>query len=767
MKKFSTIIVGLVLVLTVILVSDVDASPIEYQTDLGNSLSDFDFDLNNHITEYSELEVYDIIIPNRFELMAEDDELELYFEEETLAIAVRVKENGYVYSSYDFTDYSIDTLSNGVKNPIKSGVSIDAYYRDGTPVTRTYLDVNNETDARIAEATIQKLPNGFTMNVDFNDYELKIRFDVNVILEDGELNVSIPYDSIEEYNENLFTNDWTIDYHLLRNIRVFPYFGSTTGEENGYAVIPDGSGMIINLDDDPENKATFNLELYGTDLGYMSSSIRTRALSVKPVSRLTMPIYGLIHVEGNTGFYVISEEGDTYAKLHYSSADIVNSYHRMYFNYVYRDSYEQYQSRSDEDSYRIAFQDAPNAIDVEQRYVFLSGTDASYVGMAKDYADHLETSGELSDAASRTIYDTLPTKVDFIGSELTTGIISTKTIPVTKYLDVKSTVETLLEDGYTNLVTSYKTYNSALAGYRLDIERMLGGSNDLYELIEFLNENNIDFSYYLDYTRSYDDYSKDHAQTLSKRDIYHIEYSNMSFLHFVNDTSNYIEYAQDDIKVLSSYGISSVALDGLDRAIYTSFDDGIRSSAHNVEDIRQMLDAFNNANISTSMYLPDSYLYKYTDSYYNAPLSSTEYAAQSSAIPFVQLVLSGYMDFYSDYLNFISDEQYSLMRMVEYGVYPSYILSYESAYELKKTLSSNVYISNYDVLEARIDAYYQFISGGLSSVIGQEMTNHEFLAVGVSRVTYENGVSIILNYTTTDITIDGQVVSSGGYEVIE
>jgi hypothetical protein len=767
MKKLSVIIVGLALLLTIILVTDVEASPIDYQTDLGNSLSDFEFDLNTHVTDFSELEIYDIIIPSRFELMAEDDELELYFEEETLAIAVRVKDNGYVYSSYDFTDYSIDTLTNGVKNPIKSGVSIDAYYRDGTPVSRTYLDINNETDARIAVATITELANGFTMNVDFNDYELKIRFDVTVLIEEGELKVSIPYESIEEYNENLFTNDWTVDYHLLRSIRVFPYFGATSGEENGYAVIPDGSGMIINLEDDPENKATFNLELYGTDLGYMSSSIRTRALSVKPVSRLTMPIYGMIHDEGNTAFYVISESGDTYAKLHYSSADIVNSYHRMYFNYVYRDSYEQYQSRSDEDSYRIAFQDEPNAIDVEQRYVFLSGSDASYVGMAKDYAQQLETSGELSETAERTIYDTIPTKIDFIGSELTNGIISVKTVPITRYLDVKSTIETLLEDGYTDLITTYKTYNSALAGYRLDIERMLGGSNDLYELIEFLRENDIDFGYYLDYTRSYDDYSNDHAQTLSKRDIYHIEYSNMSYLHYVNDTSNYVEYAQDDIKVLNDYGISSVAINGLDRAIYTSFDDGIRSSANNVDDIRQMLDTFNNANISTSLYLPDSYLYRFTETYYNAPLSSTEYAAQSSAIPFVQLVLSGYMDFYSDYLNFISDEQYSLMRMVEYGVYPSYILSYESAYELKKTLSSNIYISNYDVLESRIDGYYQFISGGLSLVIGQEMINHEFLDVGVSRVTYANGVSIVLNYTTKDITVDGLIVSSGGYEVIE
>ncbi|MGD9909590.1 MAG: DUF5696 domain-containing protein, partial [Candidatus Izemoplasmatales bacterium] len=538
-----------------------------------------------------------------------------------------------------------------------------------------------------------------------------------------------------------------------------------SGEEDGYAVLPDGSGMIVDFDSNPASKGVFDLALYGDDLGYMNPTISWRVQSVNTISRLTLPIYGVIHDAGNTGFVAIAEEGATYAVLNYSSATIVNSYHRLFFSYRYRDSYKQSQSRVNEDQYRTTFQPEINQIDVTQRYIFLSGSDASYVGVAKTYRDYLVNRDELTTSKVQT-YSQTPMKIDFIGTEITTGIMFDTIVGITTYSEMKSTIEALKHDGYDALITALKTYNKSDFGYGINLDSSMGTKKDFIAYLDYLNENDISFSYYLDYVRSYDTYSTKHAQTLAKNDIYQLEYSAMNIFHYVNDTQYYLSYAQDDLSLLQKYGITNVSLAGLDRAVYTSYDGGVRSAVENVNQINDMLAYYQANGINTSIYLPDSFTYKYLSEYDNAPLSSSEYTVQSAAIPLVELVLSGYVDFYSDYLNFISDEGFSLLRLVEFGVYPSYVFTGGSTYDLKDTNSSNIYISEYSVLKERISIYYDFIQEGLDATMGQEMINHQYIDYGVVLVTYSGGTQIILNYNQTAYDYLGMSVPAVGYEVI-
>ena len=498
----------------------------------------------------------------------------------------------------------------------------------------------------------------------------------------------------------------------------------------------------------------------------MSPSPLTRDLTVKPIKRISMPIYGMIHDVGNTGFLVISEQGANYGVLNFKSAGPINSYYYTYFSYRYRESYEQYQSRADEDQFRISLQKDINKYDVAQKYVFLSGSNADYVGMAKAYQDYLLSTNQLGEKR-RSEYDQTPMKIDFIGSEITMGILRPKLREVTKYSEVTSILQQLQSDGYNELTTALKTYNMSEDGYRFDIFRKLGGKNDFKEMLEVLDENNIPFSYYLDYVRSYDSYSKKHAQTLSKREIYHIELSWWSYAHLVNHTEHYLSYAKDDVEDLSKYGIDTVTLNGFDRSVYTSWDDGIVSSTENLSDVNETLKYFNDKDIMTNIYNPDAYMYAYTNEYYNAPISSSDFTFVSASIPFMQLVIGGYMDMYSDYLNFISDETTSLLRLVEFGIYPSYVLTGGSTYDLKETNSSYYYITEYDVLKDRISDYYEFIDEGLQASMGKEMLDHTFLAEGVVLVEYEGNVQIMLNYNNVEVTFNDVIVPAESYVVIQ
>lgn len=767
MKKFILLLLIPVTLFGVYALINVEAGNIDAETNLGNTLTSTTFDSNTYIEllEDESNKQYEITIPETFKLMASDDELELYLEEETLAIAVRVIANGFVYSSYDFNN-SFSGKSEGYTNPIKSGVSLELY-NGTTPSTSNYLDsikpLGAKDEVRVATSRIQRLANGFTASVDYNHPEIEIKFDLNVTLEDGTLKVNIPASSIEEYMKD----EWgpEVNYYMLRNIIVFPYFGSNQGVDDGYVLVPDGSGALIGLEENPETKSSFKIDIYGEDLGYVTQTARLRASSQKEVARISIPLFGMILDAGKTGFYVLASEGANYAQLNFKSKDVINEYYYMYFGFRYRQSYEQYQSRTDEEQHRTSFQDEINDYDVTLEYSFLSGIDADYVGIAKSYQNDLIEDGVLS-VNNRTEFTQTPTKIDFIGTEVEEGILSSKVSEITKYNEMILIIKQLQNDGYNDLTTSLKTYTKDEEGYRFDTFRDLGGKSDFKEMLTFMEGNGIDFSYYLDYVRSYKDYSTGHAQTLSRREITHIELSRMYYQHMINDTRLYLGYAEDDVKSFDKYDITNVAFGGLDRAVYTSYDSGVVNSTRNMTEVNAMLEYFNQNDVSTGIYEPDAYMYEFTDAYYNAPISSSDYAISIASVPFVQLVLGGYMDMYSEYLNFASDETTTLLRLVEYGVFPSYVFTGGTTYDLKLTNSSQIYISEYDILQDRISDYYDTIDEGLTATINNEMVNHQFIDEGVVLVTYEDNTQIIINYNEAAYTYNAIVVAATSYEVI-
>jgi hypothetical protein len=738
----------------------------EYDIALGNGLSRDSYEINNYVETLDKpLEVYDVEIPDTFELMAEDSSMELYLERDNLAIAVRVKDNGYVYSSYNFND-SFAGKSDSVIAPIKSGVTLELY-KDSTPITMPYTQerpiVGGNTDIPVARSTIQALANGFIAQVDYNHPEVMIAFDVQVTLENGSLVVSVPHQSITEYNPNIFNP--TEQYYLLRNIVLFPYFGSTKGVDDGYVIIPDGSGALISLDTDSDVRSTFALDVWGMDYGYRSFNFRERSLSTKDRKRVTLPVYAVVHDVSNTGFYVESMEGTNYAILNFKSAGTINDYYYTYFSYRYRESYEQYQSRTNEDQYRISFQDDPNGYDAKLRYTFVSGAEADYVGIAKRYQQDLLTRQALPEQ-NRTVFEQTPIKVDFIGTEITMGVLSDKLTDITTYQEMIDIVELMQSDGYNELTVALKNFDDDVRGYRFGVYRQLGGKNDFRTMLETLQNDGVEFSYYLDYVRSYSNFARYHAQTLSKREIFYIELSWMYYAHNVNNPKHYTEFAKDDIDDLNDYGIDHIALAGLDRAVYTGWDDAIILGTTNREYVEDMMQFYADEAIKTGLYNPDSYLYPYMSAYYDAPLGSSEYAVSVASIPFVQLILGGQVDMYSEYLNFASDEQLTLLRLVEFGVFPAYTFTGGSAYDVKKTNASNVYISEYSVLENRIRSYYDFLQEGLDSTINAEMIDHTYLAEGVVKVVYDNGTEIILNYNNADIVVDTTLIPAMGYVVM-
>ena len=104
--------------------------------------------------------------------------------------------------------------------------------------------------------------------------------------------------------------------------------------------------------------------------------------------------------------------------------------------------------------------------------------------------------------------------------------------------------------------------------------------------------------------------------------------------------------------------------------------------------------------------------------------------------------------------------------MIDYNVYPSFLLTKESSSLLDETALQYIYCSQFENLEEAVHVYYDFVSGALNQVIGASIVNREIIEDGVVKVTYSNGKTIIVNYKNVEVTVDGTVVPMKGYEVI-
>lgn len=122
---------------------------------------------------------------------------------------------------------------------------------------------------------------------------------------------------------------------------------------------------------------------------------------------------------------------------------------------------------------------------------------------------------------------------------------------------------------------------------------------------------------------------------------------------------------------------------------------------------------------------------------------------------------------YSDYVNFEANKTEFFLQMVESGVYPSFYLTYENSSALIYTNSSDLYSTEYGTYKDTIISYDEALREVAEAVDGAFITDHEKLDNGVTRVTYDNGVKVYVNYSEKNVTVDGYEIEALSYKVGE
>jgi hypothetical protein len=137
----------------------------------------------------------------------------------------------------------------------------------------------------------------------------------------------------------------------------------------------------------------------------------------------------------------------------------------------------------------------------------------------------------------------------------------------------------------------------------------------------------------------------------------------------------------------------------------------------------------------------------------------------TDTVPFTSIVLHGSMDLFTEDINNASNPEENVLRMIEWGVYPSFFITMEDSTKLLYSDAEWVLASRYADWRDEIISVYGKVNDALHSVVGQDIVYHGALADGVMITSYANGVSVYVNYNSHGFTGDGITIAPMGYEV--
>ena len=478
-----------------------------------------------------------------------------------------------------------------------------------------------------------------------------------------------------------------------------------------------------------------------------------------------MPVFGAALGNNQKGFAAWADKGGENMEIVMSPKENITNYNFIYPRFVYNRQIHQVYNRKGQGYFRLY----PDRLryDISIDYHFLTGEEANYVGMALAYRSHLIENNILI-PGKVTADGTVPLRTDFIMSDVKKNIIGQANVVTTKAADVKNIIFDMLHNGIGSI-------NGGLLGYQdggittgkpwgFNFTRAIGTAGDFRRLFAETAALGADLSFSQDYfTINKIQMNLPRNQAYHKnrwgiraRDNYNtfLPVQEISFARPQRSADWFTRQAHKAAEL----GALSITAFGITNNLISHWGRIDSISASQTIDLFEK--TFADSPLPVNAIIPNQYLWKHTFRFLQTPVFPTQYILQTDTVPFLQLVLHGTMEMYAPYANFSFYTQRDILRMIDYNVYPSFVLTQEPAHLLSSTNSLKFFSTEYEVYRDIIKHVYTEVSAALSPVKGRQWINRTVLAEGVILNEYSEGAAIVINYTNDEYHYDGIAVGA-------
>ena len=654
-----------------------------------------------------------------------------------------------------------------------NGNNVDAIYALGNDVESTFYGhktYSNEWMFKLSYSsyTAGKLVYDFKFNVRFTFTEEG--FDVNV------------------YDEDIYGET----YYLVEAVYLLPRLGQSGGKViqcripnadedgvgsceftadettivdnpktnlDGYIFVPDGSGALIRFDNvkyygtgvdfyydmykDPYRESPNDLEFGRSNEVYEPDHVQTKHIS--------MPVWGVAYGNNQDAFVAYVKSGSEYFGLTYSGRKADNEYASI-------------QPRFERN----------------RLYVYRFGDDtdgtapANYVGMALKYREYLQKNSLIrKDVELKT-----GPKVDFLISEVKEGIFGYSDVNVTSTKDIENMLTELHDDGINDITsTLYGWQNGGMSKakpWTVNYNDVAGGKQGFKDVVDVAAELGYNINFYQQYAMINEAQVKSFAAYCVKtmaRDygIYILadkskpitwwEYTNADVAGtWLNKQAKELAKLGDNVSITTGGITTNLVPDYSKKLTYAS---AANSLYHSTKEASQTL------NSGLAGDTPNAFLWKNYDSFYNVSVYNSQLQCETDSVPFMEIVFGGLVNMYAEYANFSFYDKLSQLKMIDYNLNPSFIITAEENTDIMYTNARDWFTTSYESYHGIINEICDTVIPALELINGKTIINrqvYEFdnkeLGVYINTYAeYNNGqkgneeVVLAINYFDTDKTI--------------
>ena len=726
-------------------------------------------DSENTWTDRTEAEVF-----AKMTCVAENDNLEFWaWDTDNLSesdgelpedlFALVNKKNGYIWWSSPINANGDSIASPVICNELCSGLVL----------TAAQISARSTVNARSGDSLktgyiYDKIKDGVKVTYFFRKQGIKIP--VSYTLGADYLQVCIDTNDISEKHG---PDDETPV--LAQQLAVLNAFGAADMQEEGYFVIPDGSGAVINFNNQKNAAKTYSQLIYGADTTAVS---KTKGPVVEGVS---LPMFGIC--KGENAMLAVASEGDGSCWL---CADVSGTgqsnseYNRCYFKFLLRSS----------DSYYLG-SDNLNPLDVYEktlshrqlavRYYPLTaqdsvnadgGSDLDYVDIAARYRKYLTDEMQVAKTAKP---DSAGLYVDLYG-----GCMKQKNVlgfPVfmktcmTSYAEMQDILQKLQDAGADSMTVSVNRWTDAgIAGkvdFRAKPSGTLGGKGEFRSLCDYMEQNGITFYPTVSNTAYYSGngywaltdtavrVSGNFARIVDYERAYGVPYGDKKTMSLLSPAAFPALYQ----KLADNYadkGLQAVSIGALSSTLYGDY--GKKSGTSRDTTKQHISDSLSLLKSKVGNVLsedPNAYVLPYTDEITDLPLSSSGFNLFDGDIPLYQIVMHGLIPYSTKAVNGSADAERLVLHAVAAGSNLRFDLLSAETSELKDTDFDIYYYANSAYWIENAAQYYNFSKDILAAVSDAQIISYSE-ENNVITTQYDNGVTVVTDMNESAVTMNGQ-----------
>ncbi len=582
---------------------------------------------------------------------------------------------------------------------------------------------------------------------------------------DGEdLVVEVPFSDIQ------YKEEYPVYY-----LSILPYFGAGTTAEEGFLLVPEGGGGLIEFNNGKIKQNDYFANLYGWDM----------AQDRDAVVHETETYFNAFGISKNdSSFICIMEDGAPYGGVRADVSGKKHSYNYACAEYtlVHREQYDVAETTTGSVfSYEPGLQQDEKIV---QRYRFV-GSD-EYVDMANAYHDYLVEKY----AGYLTMNDdtSTPVALEIVGAvdkiEQVFGVPVSRPLELTTFEEAQAIIDELHAAGMDNMSVKLSGWmNGGVQQKLLDdvkVIRGLGGKKDLQGLVNAATEKNIPvyFNGITNYAKDSDVFDgffvfTDAARFVSKEKAEIFVYNEVSYgkresqdTYYLLKASIILDMAKNLQAEAKKYG-AGVSFEDMGDVLSSDFKRKELVSRQKVMDNQsELFKAMKDEGTTIMINSGNDYAVAYADMVTNMDLGGYEYTIIDKQVPFYQIALHGMVNYTGEPINLAGEYLDEILKSAEYGAGLSFTIMDETSFTLQNTLYTQYFGAEYASWKEQMLEIYTRYNNELGHVYNQRMAGHEYVAENVAKTTYEDGTKVYVNYSYDDVTVDGITVTARDYTVV-